>query len=191
MAELGGDSWGGMDTGKHLLGQFDAPSYVRRGLDVEVAWLDVVAKLNRERRQWFGPLGRRLGGLKARAGDWRRLVGDNRQALAALAQLETMLPCHLRFPPARAWMILLHQGEFRRWCRDVEQFNVYWRATAAAADLTAVNQRREAYNRWYLLEKECAIGSARLAAQGFEPLRPLTTADILAHFPELPVPDSG
>lgn len=186
---MGSESWSGMDAGKHLLGQFDAPSYVRRGLEVEVAWLDVLAKLKRERRQWFEPLGRRLGEIKARAGDWRRLVGDNDQAVAALAQLETMLPCHLRFPPTRAWLILLHRREFKRWCRDAEQFNTYWRATAAAANLIPVNQRREAYNRWYLLEKECAIGSARLAVQGFQPLAPLTTADILAHLPELPIPD--
>jgi hypothetical protein len=83
----------------------------------------------------------------------------------------------------------MHRREFKRWCRDAEQFNTYWRATAAAANLIPINQRREAYNRWYLLEKECAIGSARLAAQGFQPLAPLTTADILAHLPELPIPD--
>ena len=186
---MGSESWGVMDAGKHLLGQFDAPSYVRRGLEVEVAWLDVLAKLKRERKQWFEPLGRRLGEIKARAGDWRRLVGDNDRAVAALGQLETMLPCRLRFPPSRAWVILMHRREFKRWCRDAEQFNTYWRATAAAANLNPVNQRREAYNRWYLLEKECAIGSARLAAQGFQPLAPLTTADILAHLPELPSPD--
>ena len=139
---MGSESWGVMDAGKHLLGQFDAPSYVRRGLEVEVAWLDVLAKLKRERKQWFEPLGRRLGEIKARAGDWRRLVGDNDRAVAALGQLETMLPCRLRFPPSRAWVILMHRREFKRWCRDAEQFNTYWRATAAAAKAAAAVDER-------------------------------------------------
>ena len=55
-------------------------------------------------------------------------------------------------------------------------------------DLSAVNELRKGYNRYYVLEKECAVRSARIARQGFAPLPPLTTGDLVAQFPLLPVP---
>lgn len=126
--------------------------------------------------------------MKDRAGDWRRLAGDDPGALGALAELETMLPGVLRYPPGRAWWIALPRLEYRRWNRDLETFNSFWLKTVESTDLAPVNRRREAYNRWYLLEKECALGSARLALAGYQPLVPLTSADVLARYPALPVP---
>jgi hypothetical protein len=40
----------------------------------------------------------------------------------------------------------------------------------------------------YLLEKECALGSSRLARQGFQRLNPLDPEDFLRIMPLLPVP---
>jgi hypothetical protein len=188
LSESGGESWAGLDVGRQLLGQFDAPSYVRRGLEVEQAWTDLLAALNRSRRQWLDPLGRRMAWLKARSGDWRRLTGDDPGALVALGMLENLLPASLRFPPGRAWWIALPRLEYRRWNRDLEEFNRFWRDTLETVDLAPVNRRREAYNRWYLLEKECALGSARLALAGYRPLVPATASDLVARLPFLPVP---
>jgi hypothetical protein len=39
-----------------------------------------------------------------------------------------------------------------------------------------------------VLEKECAVRSARIARQGFVPLEPLTIDDVSAQLPLLPVP---
>jgi hypothetical protein len=58
----------------------------------------------------------------------------------------------------------------------------------ANVDLTAVNELREGYNRYYVLEKECAVRSARIARQGFTPLPPLTHDELMSQFPLLPVP---
>ena len=55
-------------------------------------------------------------------------------------------------------------------------------------DLTEVNALREGYNRYYLLEKECAVRSARLARQGFRRLEPVTLEELAALLPPLPVP---
>jgi hypothetical protein len=55
--------------------------------------------------------------------------------------------------------------------------------------LNQVNDLRDGYNRYYVLEKECAVRSFRLARQGFCPLEPLTVEDITALFPLLHVPD--
>jgi hypothetical protein len=58
-------------------------------------------------------------------------------------------------------------------------------------EMVPLNALREAYNRHYLLEKECAVRSVRLARQGFQPLEPLTAGDLNALFPPLPVPRPG
>ena len=55
-------------------------------------------------------------------------------------------------------------------------------------DLGPVNEVREGYNRYYLLEKECALRSPLLARQGFVRLNPLTVDDLAALLPPLPVP---
>jgi hypothetical protein len=55
-------------------------------------------------------------------------------------------------------------------------------------DLSQVNALRDGYNRYYVLEKECASRSPRTARHGFRPLPPLTADDLAALLPPLPVP---
>ena len=45
------------------------------------------------------------------------------------------------------------------------------------------------YNRYYVLEKECVMGSGRLAARFFTPIPLLTPAQLLQDHPLLPVPE--
>jgi hypothetical protein len=45
------------------------------------------------------------------------------------------------------------------------------------------------YNRYYVLEKECVMGSSRLAARFFTPIPQLTPERLLRDHPLLPVPD--
>jgi len=77
----------------------------------------------------------------------------------------------------------------RRGLRDlaasVARFNRRWLACVADADLSEVNAERDGYNRWYLLEKDCAVGVIR-ARQGFQPLPPVSPADVLRELPPLP-----
>ena len=56
----------------------------------------------------------------------------------------------------------------RRWPRFLEQLN-----------LEPVNTVIDQYNRYYVLEKECVMGSARLAARHFQPVPLLTTSTLL------------
>ncbi|MFQ3591815.1 MAG: hypothetical protein SNJ82_01335, partial [Gemmataceae bacterium] len=53
-------------------------------------------------------------------------------------------------------------------------------------DLSPVNQLREGYNRWYVLEKSCALRNEAVARLGFTPLQPLTHEEVAAQFPALP-----
>ena len=45
------------------------------------------------------------------------------------------------------------------------------------------------YNRYYVLEKECVMGSARLAARHFTPVERVTKPSLLEEHPALPVPE--
>ena len=58
----------------------------------------------------------------------------------------------------------------------------------ATLNLDRVNEVRERYNRYYLLEKECALGSSRVARSGFQRLDSLLPDDFLRIMPLLPVP---
>ena len=71
---------------------------------------------------------------------------------------------------------------------SITRFNRRWRAFLASLDLRPINALRDGYNRYYLLEKECALRSPRLARQGYRPLDPATLAELEALVPLLPMP---
>ena len=71
---------------------------------------------------------------------------------------------------------------------SIDRFNKRWLNYVHTLDLTRINELRDGYNRYYLLEKECAMRSARLARQHFRRLEPMTREAVLDRFPLLPVP---
>ena len=74
---------------------------------------------------------------------------------------------------------------------SIRRFNGRWLEFLEKIDLTPVNELRASYNRYYLLEKECAMRSARLARQGFVRLSLLSVAELAVVLPALPVPHLG
>jgi hypothetical protein len=73
-------------------------------------------------------------------------------------------------------------------CESLERFNRRWQEFLDKIELDALNRLRDEYNRYYPLEKECAVRSWRVARHGFQPLAPVTHADLAARFPLLPAP---
>jgi hypothetical protein len=69
---------------------------------------------------------------------------------------------------------------------SLELFNRRWDAFLPTLDLRHVNELRDGYNRYFVLEKECAVRSARVAREGFVPLSPLTVQELFRHLPLLP-----
>ena len=63
-------------------------------------------------------------------------------------------------------------------------------ATNERLDLSGINELRDGYNRYYVLEKEFAVRSARVARHGFVPLEPVTSGVLFELLPLLPVPRS-
>ena len=86
-----------------------------------------------------------LGMLKSLAGDWQRLQPwlVNEDQINLLRELETELAPRLqtKIEPTTS-------------ARLLQRF-------LPTVDLTAVNKARDGYNRYYLLEKECAMRSPR------------------------------
>ena len=69
----------------------------------------------------------------------------------------------------------------------IERFNRLWSMYLSALDLRAINQIVEDYNTFYLVEKECVMGSRLLASRLFEPIPPLEVETLRRRFPPLPM----
>jgi hypothetical protein len=73
--------------------------------------------------------------------------------------------------------------EFEELKATIRNFNRGWRSFLKNVDLGPVNEARAGYNRYYVLEKECAVRSLRVARQGFIPVPALTKDDLTSMFP--------
>jgi hypothetical protein len=175
---------------KRFLSQFDAPAYIRRARGVEMALEHLLDHCRRRRAEWLEMVRLRIGMLHALVGDWdnlRPLLSDGEQ-VDILRYLLAALASPLRAPvepttSARALRRAIQESH-----ESLERFNRRWQEFLESVDLTAINELRQGYNRYYVLEKECAVRSARVARQGFAPLPPLTLNDLASQFPLLPVP---
>src|SRR6185312_9186036 len=71
---------------------------------------------------------------------------------------------------------------------SIERFNHRWRRFLESLNLGPANQVIDQYNKYYVLEKECVMGSSRLAARFFTPIQLLSSERLLQDHPLLPVP---
>jgi len=135
----------------------------------------------------------RLGKLRALAGSWtalRPFLADDEQ-VAILERLELETRPSLRLPPDATSSRRQLRQALRELLESMTYFNARWLAELSKVDLSEVNRLRDGYNRYYLVEKECAMRSPRAARQGFEPMAPATTADLAALLPILTIPELG
>jgi hypothetical protein len=178
---------------RHQVNQFlayhGAPAYVRRAREVEAAFEALLERCRGQREEWLALVRIRLGTLYALAGDWERLrplVADG--DLEALRRLHEDLSPRLRVPVARASGQRALRRALRELCESLQSFNRRWGTFLQGLDFTAVNELREGYNRYYVVEKECSVRSPALARQGFRPLEPATVGEVRSVLPTLPVP---
>src|SRR5262249_44407610 len=132
----------------------------------------------------------RLGALQALTPDWDvlrpALAGE--EQVRVLEQLQTALGQQPRPPAAPTPSRRALWRALRDLAESVERFNRQWHAFLEGVALPRVNELREGYNRYYVIEKECAVRSPRVARLGFRPLPPLTRDELTALLPPLPVP---
>jgi hypothetical protein len=175
---------------QHVVGQYGGPAFVRRGREVQLAFDAQVEACRRQREEWLEFVRLPLGTLFALAGsaDALEKVLDNWDQIETLKKLVDDLQPQLRLPPAPTASGRVLRRALAELRDAIERFNQRWQTYIAELDLQHVNEVRDRYNRFYLLEKECALGSIRLARQGFQRLNPLEPDDILRVLPLLPVP---
>jgi hypothetical protein len=177
-------------TVKRFLAHYDVPAYVRRARGVEDAYEQLLRSCQQQREDRLASVRARIGFLHSLAGDWDALspwLKDESQVVV-LRDLHTALRPQPRFPPGRSFSSRALGRALRELCATIEHFNRRWQAFLRTVNVMTVNELRDGYNRYYLLEKECALRSARLARQGFRRLEPLTVDDLALLLPPLPVP---
>src|SRR5262245_5890150 len=139
-----------------MLGQYDVPAYVRRGRAVEEAYERLLARCARVRDEYLMMVRLRLARLAALAGEWealRPLVEE--EQLEELGRLHDELKPTLRAPVEATTSRRTLRRALGELSESVARFNRRWRAFLEKLGLAEVNELREGYNRYYLLEKEC------------------------------------
>jgi hypothetical protein len=175
---------------KAVMRQYDVPAYVRRARRVEDALEDLIGQCRLKRAEWLGLVRIRLATLHGLAGSWSRLrpyLADDRQC-EILVELCRELAPELRIPVEATTSARQLRRGLHELRESLARFNCRWREFLAQIDLSAVNEARDGYNRYYVLEKECAVRSPVAARYGFRRLEPITRAEIAESFPELQVP---
>jgi hypothetical protein len=175
---------------KAVMGHYDVPAYVRRARQVQDVLEELLACCRGKRTEWLGMVRIRLATLHALAGDWTALrpyLADDRQC-EIFTELFRELAPELRAPVGATTSPRLLRRSLHEVCESLERFNRRWRKFLAQVNLSFVNEARDGYNRYYVLEKECAVRSAVAARQGFLRLEPITREQIATWLPELPVP---
>jgi hypothetical protein len=164
---------------KQFVARYDVPAYVRRARRVQGALDDLVARCKKQREEWLVMVRVSAKAALVLAGD----AADER-----LRQVGHILelPC----ASAGAGHVSMRRlaRAVRELTESITRFNGRWPRYLNDVDCGPVNRLRDDYNRYYVLEKECALHSARLARLGFQPLLPLTAGELLALMPLLPLP---
>jgi hypothetical protein len=170
---------------RQLLGLFDVPAFARRGLDVEYSLSRLHARCERERDSMLEMVRLRLrqwASAVTGPGDWTSIFAEPIDALWSLTGTENPIWSNQAAPLRRQQVIA------RNLIASLSRFNYRWLKFITEIDLTFVNQLVDDYNHYYLLEKECFLGSTRLAARHFVPRKRASRESLLADHPLLPVP---
>ncbi len=183
LSTLGGD----VETEiKEMMGLFDAPAFARRGHELEEMLRRLDARCRQARDE-------RLEMVRVRLKQWARVAtGPEAWTTAFAASIEPLWPLSGAEAPQWAPSPAPRHRQLavaRDLVAAVERFNRRWTQFLESLNLGPANVVIDHYNRYYVLEKECVMGSGRLAARFFTPIPLLTPAQLLRDHPLLPVPE--
>jgi hypothetical protein len=177
------------DLFKQFTTHYDAPAYMRRAKAVQETFNLLVDRCRVKREELIAMTRSRLGVLQGLAGEWSRLLPHlaDAEQLGTLDRLVELVTPKVAAPVAPTSSPRQLRNALLELNESIARFNRRWEAFVQEVKLDEVNAVRDGYNRYYLLEKECAIRSPTLARQGFRKLEPLTHADVVEALPLLPV----
>jgi hypothetical protein len=171
---------------RELLGLFDVPAFARRGQDLEYGLSRLHAYCLRQREAM-------LDMVRVRLRQWAAAVtGPHAWEGVFTAPIEPLWDLTGAEPPAWSDRDAPHRRR-RTIARDLvaslDRFNRRWSRFITALDLQPINQSIDQYNHYYVLEKECCLGSPRLATRHFVPKPRVGPEGLLVEHPLLPVPE--
>jgi len=171
---------------KQVLGMFDTPAFARRGREVEWVVRHTLNLCERRRTEMLDMVQCRLrmwANVASGPGDWPLAFAEPIDHLWELTSAEPPRWKASRPPSAKAAMNCA-----AGLCQSVERFNDRWRRFVGELKADAVNHQIDRFNKYYVLEKECIVGSSRLASRLFVPQPRIEPAWLLEQLPILPVP---
>jgi hypothetical protein len=180
----------GREAFNRVLAQYDGPAYLRRARRVQDSYDGLLEQCRLQREVWLAMARVHLGMLRGLAGDWPALVDHlaDEEQLSVLEALWTGLQPRLRVPVEPTVSTRALREALCELNESLERFNRRWTNFVRGLDLSALNAERADYNRYYLLEKECAVRSPHIARQGYRRMEQLTAEYLLSVLPPLPVP---
>ena len=170
---------------RELLGIFDVPAFARRGFDLENNLQRLHDRLDEQRSGLLDMVRIRLkqwASVATGPEDWRDIFNGPIEPLYMLSEANP--PCW--GPRSASARNRLTVG--RDLASSISRFNRRWLQSLDLLKLDTINRQIEQYNRYYVLEKECVMGSARLASRHFQPQVSLSQERLLADHPALPMP---
>ncbi len=178
------------DQFRQVLIGHGGPAFLRRAAQVNGAYDHMLDSCRRQRVELLSMVRLRLATLLALAGDWNVLRSHipEHDSIEGLKQLHAELNPQLRCPVAPNQSPRALARAVAELIESVETFNRRWLDYLRSIDLSAINKLRDDYNRYYVLEKECAVRLPSLARKGFRPLEPLNWEHLLELLPTLPIP---
>jgi hypothetical protein len=171
---------------KELMGLFDLPAFARRGQELEHGLKRLHERCRHRRFEMLEMVRLRLkqwSGAVTGPGEWAGVFVRSIEPL--WPQTEAEAPCWAQVPAPRGRTA----GIAADLVASIARFNRRWLQFVRAANLEPINFMIEQYNHNYVLEKECVMGSARLAARHFTPVAPVTIESLLKDHPVLEVPE--
>jgi hypothetical protein len=170
---------------QQLTAMFDAPAYIRRARHVERAYEDLIERCARKRMALLAGVRLHLGWIfrSAKTDELLQCGVEVAESIAVVTR-ESGWRQRENVTSNR----LISNSSLCDLQASIARFNRRWSAFLEQLDLSEINRLRDGYNRYYLLEKECAVGSERLASLTFRRLEPVTIDELRDRFPLLPMP---
>lgn len=175
---------------QQIAGSFDEPAFLRRARKTQAAWDSLLQHAEVSRESMLAVVRVKLALLTSimfsRETDLRDIV--------SAADLELLQNCHdewtklLRGRSRRARRPIQVSTALVRFVEIGERFNRQWNSHVRGLNFDHVNALRDGYNKYYVIEKECALQSHRTAVRGFRPLPDVGPDDVLKHLPLLELP---
>ena len=170
---------------RELMGMFDAPSFARRGHSMEFSLARLHDRCRSNRSSMLDMVRMRLkqwAQVSAGPDDWQNVFVGPIQELWPLSHAQEPSWSESSQPLRRRRTVA------RDLVASVTRFNERWLRHLYQLNLDPINQMIREYNQFYIIEKECVLGSARLAARFFRPEVEVTVAFLVESHPPLPVP---